>query len=119
MTCRECGKKVHLKKYFRSKGNGSGGGLPKKSPNKLPEWVTKNRVVSDTTYIETATMTRIKKKYKWCTSWNNGQGIWGFHCTDIHEECKDKQGKKSSLHFSNPATNHIMCCSYLMTTNED
>ena len=33
ITCHKCGKKGYLKKNCRSKGNGSGGDLPKKSPN--------------------------------------------------------------------------------------
>ena len=57
-TCHKCGKKGHLKKYCRSKGNGSGGNLPKKSENKLPYWVTKKPVVSYTKYLATSTMTR-------------------------------------------------------------
>ena len=45
MTCQKCSKKFHIKKYCRSKGNGSGGNPWKKSANELPEWVTKKRVV--------------------------------------------------------------------------
>ena len=33
MTCQKCGKEGHIKKDFRSKGNGSGGNLTKKSSN--------------------------------------------------------------------------------------
>ena len=64
-------------------------------------------------------MTGNNKKYKWCTSCNNGQGAWGFHWKDGHEEWKNKQGKKSSFRFSNPATNIVIYCSYLMTTSEE
>ena len=64
-------------------------------------------------------MTRNDKKYKWCISWNNGQGAWGFHWKDGHEEWKIKQGKKPSVRFSNPATNAVIYCSYLMSTSEE
>ena len=45
MTFHKCVKKGHLKKYRRSKGNGSGGNPPKKSENDLSEQVTKKPVV--------------------------------------------------------------------------
>ena len=78
--------KGHIKKDFRSKLNVYDGDPPKKSTNKLPEWVTKKPVVSDIKDLTTSTITRNKKKYKWCTSYNNGQGAWGFHWKDGHEE---------------------------------
>ena len=56
ITCHKCGKKGHIKKYFRSKGNGSGRNPPKKSENEIPEWVTKKPIISDTKYLVTATM---------------------------------------------------------------
>ena len=77
----------------------------------LPEWVTRNPVVSDTKDMKTATMTLNVKKYKWCTSCNNIQGAWGFHWKDGHEEWKIMQGKKPSVSFSNPATNEVVYCS--------
>ena len=64
-------------------------------------------------------MNRNNNKYKWCISWNNGQGAWGFHWKDGHEEWKNKQGKKAFVSFSNPANNSLIYCSYLMTTNVD
>ena len=88
ITCHKCGKKVHIHKYCRSKENGSIGNSPKKSTNELPEWVTKKHIVSDTKDMTTSTMTRNNKKYKWCNSCNNGQGAWGFHWKDGHEELK-------------------------------
>ena len=33
----KCGKKGHIQKEWKSKGNGSGGNTPKKSTNELPE----------------------------------------------------------------------------------
>ena len=45
MTCNKCGKKGHLSKDYRSKGNGSDGNPPKKSANELQEWVTKKPAV--------------------------------------------------------------------------
>ena len=68
MTCHKCGKKGHINKYCRSKGNDSSGNPPKKSANELPEWVTKKPLVSDTKYLATATMTRSKNKYKFYNS---------------------------------------------------
>ena len=64
-------------------------------------------------------MTRNYKKYKWCTSFNNGKGAWGFHWKDGHGEWKIKQGKKTSVCFSNPSTNTVIYCSYLITTSEE
>ena len=64
-------------------------------------------------------MNRNDKKYNWCTSWNNGQGAWGFHWKDGHEEWENKQGKKPSVRFSNPANNAVIYFSYLMTTSEE
>ena len=76
--CHKCGKKVHIQKDCRSKGNGSSGNSSKNPTNELPEWATRNPVVSDTKDLTTATMTCNDKKYKWYTTGNNGQGAWGF-----------------------------------------
>ena len=119
MTCHKCGKKGHIQEDFRSKVNGSGGNPPKNSTNELPEWVTKKPVVSDTKDLKKATMTRNNNNYNQCNYYNNGQGSWGFHWKDIHEEWKNKQGKKPSVRFSNPVTNTVIYCSYPMTTSED
>ena len=118
ITCHMCGKKGHIQKDCRSKGNGYGWNSPKKSTNELPEWVNRKPVVSDNKYLTTSTITRNNNKYKWCISCNNGQGAWGFHWKDGHEEWKNKQGKNPSVHFSNPANNAVIYCSYLMTTSE-
>ena len=91
---------------------------PRIPQNELPEWVTKKPVVSNTKYLITSPMTHNNKKYKWCNSCNNGQDAWGFHWKDGHEEWKNKQGKKPSVRFSNPANNALIYCSYLMTTSE-
>ena len=64
-------------------------------------------------------MTRNNKNYRWCTSWNYGNGVWGFQCNDVHGDLKDKQGNKSSICFSSPDTNAIIYSSYLMTTSEE
>ena len=63
-------------------------------------------------------MTRNDKNYKWCTSFNNGQGAWGFHWKDGHEEWKIKQGKNPSVSSSNSATNAVVYFSCLMSTSE-
>ena len=83
-TCHTCGLKGHIKKDCRSKVHGSSVNTPKKSINKLPKWVTTKPVDSDNKDLTTATMTRNDKKYKWCTSCNNGKGAWGFHWKDGH-----------------------------------
>ena len=106
ITFQKCGKKGHIQKDFRSTVNGSSGNTPKKSTNELPEWMTKNDVVSDTKYLTTSNMTCDNKKYKWCTYCNNGQGAWGFQWKDGHEEWKNKQGKKPYLHFPTLPTIH-------------
>ena len=108
ITCHKCSKKVHIQKDCRSKVNGSSGNSPKKSKNELTEWVTNNPVLSDTKYLTTATMNRNNNKYRWCTSWNNGQGAWVFHWMDGHEEWKNNQGKKPSVRFSNPSTHTVI-----------
>ena len=64
-------------------------------------------------------MTLNNKKYKWCTSYNNGQGAWGFHWKDVHKGWKNNQGNTPSVSFSNPATNAVIYCSYILTTIED
>ena len=119
MTCHKCGEKGHIQKDCRSKLNGSGGNQPKNFTNEVPEWVTKKHIVSDTKYLTTATMTCNNKKYKWYTSCNNGQGAWGFFCKDDHQEWGNKQVNNPSVSFSNTATNAVICCSYLMTTNQE
>ena len=108
ITCHKCGKIFHIQKDCRSKGNGYSGNSSKKSTNDLPEWLTKKPVVSYIKDLTTATMTRNKKKYKWCTSCNNCQGAWGFHWKDGHEEWENKQDKKPFVHFSNPSTNTVI-----------
>ena len=119
IICHKCGKKGHIQKDCRSKANGYSGNTPKKSTNELPEWFTRKPVVSDTKDLKTATMTRNNKKYKWCISCNNGQGAWVFHWKYGHEEWKNRQGKNPSVHFSNPANNAVIYCSYLITTSEE
>ena len=82
--CQKCGKKGHIQKECRSKGNGSSGSTHNKSINEIPEWVTRKPVDSDTKDLTTATMTHNDKKYNWCTSCNNGKGARGFHWKDGH-----------------------------------
>ena len=62
ITCHKCGKKGHIQIYCRSKVNGSRGNSPKKSTNKLAEWVAKKPVVSDKKYPTTDTMNRNNNK---------------------------------------------------------
>ena len=50
-----CGKKGHIQKDCKSKGNGSSDNKPKKSINELPEWVNRKPVDSDNQYLTTAT----------------------------------------------------------------
>ena len=53
-------------------------------------------------------MNRSNKKYKWCTSYNNGNGVWGFHWKYVHEKWGNKQGQKASVSFSNTTDNSII-----------
>ena len=53
-------------------------------------------------------MNRNNKKYKWCTSYNNGNGAWGFHWKDGHEDWKNNQGKIVYFHFANYTTNNLL-----------
>ena len=112
-------KRGHIKKDFRSTGNGSSGNTPKKSINELPEWVTRKLVDSDTKDLITATMTRKDKKYTWCISCNNGQGAWVFHWKDGYREWKENQVKNKLVQFSYSDTNAVICCSYPMVTSEN
>ena len=66
----------------------------------------------------TATMNRNKTQYKWCTSYNNGNGALGCHWTVGHMEWKEKQANNKSVHFAYHATNALIYCSYLMDTSE-
>ena len=59
-----------------------------------------------------------KNQYIWCTSCNNGNGAWGYHWEVVHMEWKENQAKYKSVHFSDPATNAVIYCSYLMTTSD-
>ena len=81
--------------------------------------MTRKPVVSDNKYLTTVTMNHNNKKYKWRISCNNGQGAWGFHWKDGHEEWKNKQGNKPSVRFSNPSNNAIIYCFCLMTTSDE
>ena len=98
--CHKCGKRGHIQKYCRSKGNGSSGNTTKNSINELPEWVTRKPVDSDTKDLTTATMTRNDKKYKWCISCNNGKGAWVFHWKDGHEEWKISKARSHLVVFT-------------------
>ena len=108
ITCHTCGKKGHIQKDCRSKGNGSSWNSPKKSTNELPEWMTQKPVVSDTKHMIKSTINRNNKKYMWCTFFNNGQGEWLFHWKDSHEEWKEKQVKNKLVHFSGYSANAVI-----------
>ena len=115
VTCHKCGKKIHINKYCRSKVNGSSGNPPKNSANDLQWWVTNKPVISYTKNIATATMNCNNKKYKYCTSFNTGNGSWGFHWKDSHNEWKNKQVKKSSIYFFQSL---YQCNNLLLLPNE-
>ena len=57
MIVHKCGKKGHLKREGRSKGNDYSGNPSNKYINYLPEWVTNKTVVSDTKTLATDTTT--------------------------------------------------------------
>ena len=118
-TCHKSGKKGHIQKYCRSKGNISSGNTPKNSINELPEWVTRKPVDSDTKDLTIATMTCNDKNYKWCISCNNVPVAWELQWKDSHYEWENKQGKNPSVSFPNPATNAVIYCSYIMATSGD
>ena len=42
-----------------------------------------------------------------------------FHWKDDHDEWENKQGKKSSVRFSNSSNNAIIYCYYLINTSDD
>ena len=119
MTCHKLGKKGHLQKYCSSKGTRYIGKPPKKSKNDLTSWFTNNPVVLDTKDLSTSPMTCKNKKYRWCTSCNNGNGSWVFHCKYGHYEWENKQENKSYVCFSDTTNNVIIYCSFLMTTSDN
>ena len=86
MSCHKYGKRGHIKKYYRSKVNGSSGNPPKKSTNELTEQITNKPVVSDTKDLSKSTMTHNNKQYNWCASCNNGKGTQIFNLRYVHEE---------------------------------
>ena len=60
--CHKWGKKGHIQKDCKSKGDGSSDNKPKKTINELPEWVTRKYVDSDNQDLTTTTMNRNDKK---------------------------------------------------------
>ena len=64
-------------------------------------------------------MNRNNKKYKWLTSCKSGDGAWGFHCKDGHDEWENKLVNKAYVRFVDPTNNAIIYCSYLIITSDD
>ena len=114
-----CGKEGHLKRKFKTNRNGSNGKFSKTSSRKLPKWVTKKSMISDVQNLTIATMNRNKHHYKCCTSYNDGNGAWGYHWKIDHREWKEKQVRNNLVQFSDSATNAVICCSYLVATSEN
>ena len=75
-------------------------------------------MVSDAEYITTSTINRNTNQYKWCTSYNNGNGACAYHWKIVHGEQKEMQYKNKSVHFSDPATNAVIYFSYLLATSD-
>ena len=72
-------------------------------------------------YVENltiVTMNRNKKKYKWCNSCNDANGVWGYHHKVDHMEWKEKNSKNKSVNFCDPDTHAVIYCSYFMATSE-
>ena len=63
-------------------------------------------------------MNRNKNQYKLCTFCNKGNGEWEYRWKVGNREWKEKQFKNNSVHFSDPVTNAIIYCYYLMATSE-
>ena len=82
LICHKCVKKGHIQRNFRSKVNSSSEDPSKKSINELLKWFTKKPVVSGTKYPEITTTTCNSNKYKWYSSFNNGNCAWLFFCVD-------------------------------------
>ena len=80
----------------------------------IPKWVTEKHVVSDVEDLTTATTTRNIRNIKWRISFNNGNGMWGFHMKYYHKEWKEKQGNNEYVHFDYSATNSVTYCSHLI-----
>ena len=86
------------------------GGYPRHPTRKLQKWVTKNPMISDVEKMTTATITRKKNHYKWCTYCNDSNGAWGYHWKVDHREWKEKQVKNKLVQFSDSATNAVIYC---------
>ena len=71
-------------------------------------------MISDVHNLTTSTMNRKKYHYKWCTSCNDGNGVWGYHWKVDHREWKGKQVKNKLVQFLDYATNEVIYCSYLI-----
>ena len=108
LTYQNCGKRGHLKRNFKSNRNSCNGGLSKTSTINLPEWVTKKPMISYVENLTTATINRNKNHYKWCTSFNEGNGVWGYHWKVDHRELKKKQVKNNLVQFSDSSTNAVI-----------
>ena len=82
VTCNKCVKKGHINRYCRFNIHFSSGDSYQKSRIEILVWFTKKPVVSDFKDLATSNMTRNRRKYNWCTYWDNGNGAWGFHWKD-------------------------------------
>ena len=88
VTCHNCVNKEHIQRYRKSNGDISDGDSSNKPIKDMPEWVTKNNVVTDVEDLETSTITCNNNKYKWCIYCNTYNCAWVFHCKDGNKEWK-------------------------------
>ena len=75
-------------------------------------------MISDVLYITTATMNCNKRQYIWYSSWNNGNGAWGYHWKVGNREFKENKYNNKSVHFDDASTNAVIYCSYLIATSD-
>ena len=76
-------------------------------------------MISDVQNLTIATMNCNTHYYKWCTSFNGGNGAWGYKWKVDHREWKEKQVKNKLVQFSDSVTNAVIYFSYLMATSDN
>ena len=65
-------------------------------------------MILDVENLKTSTMKRNKNHYKWCTTYNDGTGVWEYQWKVEHRDWKENQFKNRLVQFSDSATNAVI-----------